>query len=150
GQVLVVGGDAFFIDFEGEPARSMAERRERQSPLKDVAGILRSFDYAAAMAIRNAQSTDESPAAEKARRTIAAVYLTQTRRAFADAYEQAAAELPHAWEASDGAEAALTLFRVEKAAYEVVYEAHFRPDWLEVPLQGLMEISQTILELANE
>src|SRR5690606_32439434 len=128
GQVLVVGGDAFFIDFEGEPERSIAERRERQSPLKDVAGILRSFDYAAAMAIREAQSTDESSAAEKARRTIAAVYLLQTRTAFQDAYCQAAVELPHAWDLSQGSDAALTLFQIEKAAYEILYEAQFRPD----------------------
>src|SRR5690606_40259512 len=96
GQVLVVGGDAFFIDFEGEPERTMAERRERQSPLKDVAGILRSFDYAAAMAIRDAQSTDESREAETARRSTAALYLEKTRTAFQNAYREAAADLPHA------------------------------------------------------
>lgn len=150
GQVLVVGGDACFIDFEGEPNRTMAERRERQSPLKDVAGMLRSFDYAAAMAIRDAQSTDESPAAEKARRTIAAVYLNQTRSAFQDAYCEAAADLPHAWNVCHGPDAALALFRIEKAAYEILYEAHFRQEWLDVPMQGLMEISQYYLERQND
>jgi maltose alpha-D-glucosyltransferase/alpha-amylase len=150
GQVLVVGGDAFFIDFEGEPERTMAERRERQSPLKDVAGILRSFDYAAAMAIRDAQSTDESPEAEKARRTIASVYLLQTRMAFKDAYCEAATGLPHAGEVCTGFDAALALFQIEKAAYEILYERHFRPDWLEVPLQGLTEISQALMEQPND
>src|SRR5690606_21935356 len=54
GQVLVVQGDAYIIDFEGEPNRSLGERRQRHSPFKDVAGMLRSFDYAAAVALRNA------------------------------------------------------------------------------------------------
>ena len=146
GQVLVVGGDAYFIDFEGEPNRTMAERRDRQSPLKDVAGMLRSFDYAAAMAIRDAQSTDESPEAEKVRRTIAARYLEQTRSAFQDAYCEAAAGLPHAWTVCHGPDAALALFRIEKAAYEILYEANFRQEWLDVPLQGLMDITQHYLE----
>src|SRR5690606_34029703 len=150
GQVLVVGGDAYFIDFEGEPNRSMAERRARQSPLKDVAGMLRSFDYAAAMAIRDAQSTDESPAAEKARRTIAAVYLNQTRNAFQVAYCDAAEGLPHAWNVCNGPDASLALFRIEKAAYEILYEANFRQEWLDVPLQGLMEICQYYLERRND
>lgn len=146
GQVLVVGGDAYFIDFEGEPNRTMAERRDRQSPLKDVAGMLRSFDYAAAMAIRDAQSTDESPEAEEARRTIAAQYLNQTRHAFQNAYCEAAAGLPHAWNVCHGPDAALALFRIEKAAYEILYEANFRQEWLDVPLQGLMDITQHYLE----
>src|SRR5690554_4626535 len=146
GQVLVVGGDAYFIDFEGEPSRTMVERRERQSPLKDVAGMLRSFDYAAAMAIRDAQSTDESPEAEKARRDTAALYLDKTRNAFQNAYCEAAAGLPHAWNVCHGPDAALALFRVEKAAYEILYEASFRQEWLDVPLQGLMEITQYYLE----
>lgn len=150
GQVLVVGGDAYFIDFEGEPNRSMAERRERQSPLKDVAGMLRSFDYAAAMAIRDAQSADSSSDAEKARSTIAGVYLSQARAAFQEAYYMAAEKLPHAWQASQGADSALALFRIEKAAYEILYEAHFRQEWLDVPMQGLMEISQQFLKRGTD
>ena len=150
GQVLVVAGDAYFIDFEGEPSRTMAERRERQSPLKDVAGMLRSFDYAAAMAIRDAQSTDESREAETARRSTAALYLEKTRTAFQNAYCEAAADLPHAWTVCHGPDAALALFRIEKAAYEILYEASFRQEWLDVPMQGLMEIAQHYLEPARE
>src|SRR5690606_16476119 len=150
GQVLVVAGDAYFIDFEGEPSRTMAERRERQSPLKDVAGMLRSFDYAAAMAIHDAQSTDESREAETARRSTAALYLEKTRTAFQNAYCEAAADLPHAWTVCHGPDAALALFRIEKAAYEILYEASFRQEWLDVPMQGLMEIAQHYLEPARE
>ena len=146
GQVLVVKGDAFFIDFEGEPSRSLQERRARHSPMKDVSGMLRSFDYAAALAIRDAHSTDVSAQADKARSTIAAAYLEQTRRAFMVAYRLAAAEVPHAWADRDGENAALALFGIEKAAYEILYEAHHRPDWLNVPLRGLGELSREYLE----
>jgi maltose alpha-D-glucosyltransferase/alpha-amylase len=140
GQVLVAHGDAYLIDFEGEPARSLEERRKRHSPLKDVAGMLRSFDYAAAMAMRNAQSTDVSPEAEQARHTIAATYRSQARSAFYDAYRVAAAQLPHAWYQRQGEAAALALFCIEKTAYEILYESRYRPDWLIVPVQGMVEL----------
>jgi maltose alpha-D-glucosyltransferase/alpha-amylase len=142
GQVLVVQGDACIIDFEGEPVRSLEERRARHSPLKDVAGMLRSFDYAAAMATRNAQGTDSSSEAEQARRQVATVYLKQSRLSFHDAYRLATASLPHAWSESGGENAALALFCIDKAAYEILYEARYRPDWLPVPVQGLLELTQ--------
>ena len=145
GQVLVVQGDAYLIDFEGEPTRSLEERRMRHSPMKDVAGMIRSFDYAAAMAIRNTQSTDASPEAEQVRRNVAENYRTQARTAFQEAYRLAAADLPHAWHERDGEVAAMTLFSLEKAAYEILYEARYRPDWLNVPVQGLVELGQNLL-----
>jgi len=137
GQVLVVKGDAYLIDFEGEPARSLDERRAKYSPFKDVSGVLRSFDYAAAMAVRNAQSVDTSPEAVAARGRVAETYLTQAREAFVEAYRLATTDLAHAWKDAKGESAALALFTLEKAAYEVVYEAEHRPNWLAVPLQGL-------------
>lgn len=149
GQVLVVQGDAFLIDFEGEPTRSLQERRTRHSPLKDVAGMVRSFDYAAAMAIRNTQSTDASPQAEAVRREVAAEYRSQARTAFLQAYSVAAADIPHAWHERGGEDAALALFSVEKAAYEILYEARYRPDWLNVPVQGLVELGQDLLRSAR-
>lgn len=142
GQVLVVQGDAYLIDFEGEPARPLAERRAKHSPLKDVTGVLRSIDYAAAMALRNAHSTDTSPEATQARQLISQTYRRDARQAFLDAYRMAAADLPHAWHERDGEGAALALFSLEKAAYEIVYEAAHRPTWIGVPLQGLMELLQ--------
>lgn len=146
GQVLVVQGDACFIDFEGEPTRTLDERRARHSPLKDVSGMLRSFDYAAAMAVRNSQSTDLSEEATQARESIAHTYIAQARTAFLEAYRAAAAELPHAWRDREGEGAALALFGIEKAAYEMLYEAHYRPDWLNVPLHGLAVLVQPLLE----
>ncbi|WP_426116856.1 maltose alpha-D-glucosyltransferase [Pseudomonas sp. DSP3-2-2] len=137
GQILVVKGDAYLIDFEGEPARPMHERRAKHSPYKDVSGVLRSFDYAAAMAVRSAQSVDTSPEAGAARRRVAEAYLSQAREAFIDGYRSTTTKLAHAWKDAKGESAALELFTLEKTAYEVVYEAENRPTWLSVPLQGL-------------
>ncbi|MNF41245.1 Trehalose synthase/amylase TreS [compost metagenome] len=143
GQVLVVQGDAYLIDFEGEPARPLDERRGKYSPYKDVSGVLRSFDYAAAMAARNAQSVDTSAQAQQARQRVARRYLHGARHAFIEAYGLATASLPHAWEDAEGESAALELFSLEKAAYEIVYEAEHRPSWLAVPLHGLYGLLST-------
>jgi maltose alpha-D-glucosyltransferase/alpha-amylase len=137
GQMLVVKGDAYLIDFEGEPARPLQERRAKYSPFKDVSGVLRSFDYAAAMAMRNAQAADTSPEASAARQHVAETYLMQARAAFLDGYKKATDGVAHAWKDAKGEAAALALFTLEKAAYEVAYEAENRPTWLSVPLQGL-------------
>ena len=142
GQVLVVKGDAYLIDFEGEPVRPLQERRAKHSPFKDVSGVLRSFDYAAAMAIRSAQSVDTSDEAAAARRRVADTYLAQARQAFIEGYGAATAGMAHQWKDKDGESAALELFTLEKAAYEVIYEAENRPSWLAVPLQGLRGLLQ--------
>ena len=136
GQILVVKGDAYLIDFEGEPARPLHERRGKHSPYKDVSGVLRSFDYAAALAL-NGQGLDHSPEAELARQRVTDRYLNDARQAFIQAYQAATSTLAHDWQEATGQDAALTLFSLEKAAYEVVYEAENRPSWLPVPLQGL-------------
>lgn len=136
GQVLVVKGDAYLIDFEGEPARPLHERRGKHSPYKDVSGVLRSFDYAAAMAL-NVQGVDHSPEADIARKRVTDRYLNEARQAFTQAYQAATSTLAHDWQDANGQDAALTLFSLEKAAYEVAYEAENRPTWLPVPLQGL-------------
>jgi maltose alpha-D-glucosyltransferase/alpha-amylase len=99
--------------------------------------VLRSFDYAAAMAMRNAQSADTSAQAETARQQVAETYLKQAREAFLDGYRKATVEVGHDWKDAKGEAAALALFTLEKAAYEVAYEAENRPTWLSVPLQGL-------------
>ncbi|WP_166361627.1 maltose alpha-D-glucosyltransferase [Pseudomonas akapageensis] len=143
GQVLVVQGDAYLIDFEGEPARPLQERRGKYSPYKDVSGVLRSFDYAAATATRNVQSADTSAQAQQARQRVSRHYLHESRHAFIEAYGLATANLPHAWEDAEGERAALELFSLEKAAYEIIYEAEHRPHWLAVPLHGLYGLLST-------
>lgn len=136
GQVLVIKGDAYLIDFEGEPARPLHERRGKHSPYKDVSGVLRSFDYAAAMAVQ-LHTVDSTADADAARKRVADRYLVEARQAFVQAYRLAAASLAHEWKDAGGEDAALALFGLEKAAYEVAYEAENRPAWLPVPLHGL-------------
>ena len=143
GQVLVVQGDAYLIDFEGEPARPLQERRAKNSPYKDVAGVVRSFDYAAAMILRSASAVDLSETAGKARQRVARRYLHQSRQAFVEAYGLASASMRHEWQQAEGARAALELFCLEKAAYEILYEAENRPSWLAVPLHGLHGLIST-------
>ncbi|MCY1519871.1 putative maltokinase [compost metagenome] len=145
GQVLVVQGDAYIIDFEGEPSRPLAERRQRHSPMKDVAGVLRSFDYAAAVARRNACGADGSPESREACAEVIGRYRANARSAFLDAYRLAANGLPHEWHGREGEGAALALFSIEKAAYEILYESGHRPDWLDVPLHGLLELARHLL-----
>jgi maltose alpha-D-glucosyltransferase/alpha-amylase len=143
GQVLVVKGDAYLIDFEGEPARPLHERRGKHSPYKDVSGVLRSFDYAGAMALNvQGQGLDHSADADAARQRVADRYLSEARQAFIQAYQQATSTLAHGWQDAKGADAALALFSLEKAAYEVAYEAENRPTWLAVPLRGLHGLLQ--------
>ncbi len=146
GQVLVLPGDVCFIDFEGEPARPLEQRRQRHSPYKDVSGLLRSFDYAAATALRSLHGTEQSEAAQQARAVISERYREQSVQAFLKAYREAASGLPHLWQQDDGEQAALALFSIEKAAYEIAYEASYRPEWLDVPLAGLVELCKPLME----
>lgn len=136
GQVLVIKGDAYLIDFEGEPARPLHERRGKHSPYKDVSGVLRSFDYAAAMAL-DGQGVEVTAQTLAARQRVTERYLREATAAFVQAYRQATASLAHAWQDPAAEDAALALFCLEKAAYEVGYEAENRPTWLPVPLHGL-------------
>jgi maltose alpha-D-glucosyltransferase / alpha-amylase len=130
GQILVSGEDAVFIDFEGEPARPLEERRGKASPLRDVAGVLRSFDYAAAMVGRNEQAAPH--VGGQRREDFLARFRTLSENAFLDAYRESL-------EAAGGElkPELLDMFLIEKAAYEIAYEAANRPTWIDVPLGGL-------------
>jgi maltose alpha-D-glucosyltransferase/alpha-amylase len=139
GQALVAHGDVFFIDFEGEPARALSERRALSSPLRDVAGMLRSFDYAAATVIAAGGSgQDETALARK--RDIVERFRQISSDAFIAAYRQAAAPVAHQWRSAHSAQDLLNLFLLEKAAYEIRYEAANRPALLHVPLRGLAQL----------
>ncbi|MBO9515420.1 MAG: maltose alpha-D-glucosyltransferase [Variovorax sp.] len=130
GQVLVTRNDFVIIDFEGEPARPIEERRKKQSPLRDVAGMLRSFNYARWSALRRAAQN----AGELARLDAAArEWETETRAAFLAGYRQALAPVLGAVD-----EQLLDLFELEKAFYELRYELDNRLDWVPVPLQGIL------------
>jgi maltose alpha-D-glucosyltransferase/alpha-amylase len=139
GQALVAQGDVIFIDFEGEPDRPLEERRAHSSPLRDVAGMLRSFDYAAATIIAaGGAGQDDTALARK--RSIVERFRQSAGKAFIAAYQEASTPIAHQWVQAHGARDLLNLFLIEKAAYEIRYEAANRPAWLHVPLFGLAQL----------
>ncbi len=143
GQVLVVQGDAFIIDFEGEPARTMEQRRARSCPMRDVAGLLRSFDYAAAAATPGRVATSEQTADR--RRNILQEFRQRASTAFLDAYRAVLNAAEPRWVPAEAEQALLDLFLLEKAAYEIRYEVANRPTWIGIPLAGLHGIAERLL-----
>ena len=142
GQVLVVQSDAYIIDFEGEPARTMEQRRARSCPMRDVAGLLRSFDYAAAAAApgRVAASGQTS----ERRQGILQDFRERASAAFLDAYRAVLQAAEPRWVPPEAEAALLDLFLLEKAAYEIKYEAANRPSWIGIPLSGLHAIAMRL------
>lgn len=139
GQILVAQDDAYFIDFEGEPAKPIAERSSKASPLRDVAGILRSFQYAAETAEVSPGVLDNERSHETYVQFLQ-VFQQRSSATFLEAYRQAGSAVPHRWQNTDGEHALTYLFVIEKAAYEICYEAANRPEWLGIPLHGLVNI----------
>ncbi|MBX6312552.1 MAG: putative maltokinase [Isosphaeraceae bacterium] len=138
GQVLWANGDYVILDFEGEPARPLVKRREKQSPLKDVVGMLRSFDYAAYAGLF--AFTRDRPGAFERLTPWARAWRDGTSAAFLGAYfatTQGASFLP-AEEAHR--DLLLRSFTLEKALYELLYELNNRPDWVRIPLQGILAL----------
>jgi len=137
GQVLLVKNDFVIIDFEGEPGRSFDQRRTLQSPLRDVAGMLRSFSYARASALRRVAATGEELAALA---PFARVWEVEARGAFLRAYDAVAAGTG-LYESLEPGRGVLGLFELEKALYELRYELDHRPEWVSIPLQGIAGIA---------
>jgi maltose alpha-D-glucosyltransferase/alpha-amylase len=138
GQVIVVQNDFFILDFEGEPARPMAERRRKGSPLRDVAGMIRSFDYAVATALR--RFTDRGPAADPRMTRLAESWRQHAIDGFRAAYRRTMRGCP-AYPASKRLARQMTsFFMLERAVYEISYELANRPGWVEIPLKGVLDI----------
>jgi maltose alpha-D-glucosyltransferase/alpha-amylase len=143
GQVLVVKTDFVILDFEGEPARPLPYRRSKQCPLKDVAGMLRSFSYAAYISLFNYTARHPEgverlvPWAQLWEHAVAAEFLRAYRET-----TQGADSLP-----SDDADfrKLLTIFLLDKAFYEVVYELNSRPEWLRIPLMGITSMLESVV-----
>ena len=136
GQVLAVKNDFSIIDFEGEPMRPLAERRQKGSPLRDVAGMLRSYAYAAAAAVR--QMGEIQPAALPVLQQRSEDWIRQVTASFRDGYQRAAVGLRSLPAEPAAADALLDFFMLEKAIYEVDYELAHRPTWLAVPLASVL------------
>ena len=135
GQVLVSNNDFLIIDFEGEPSRPLAESRRKHTPLRDVAGMLRSFSYA-----RGSTELRErtEPAIERLGPALQD-WERSARKAFLQAYA-AAMEASGVYESFDDMRGVLQLAEMEKVLYELRYEAANRPDWMHIPVQGLMAL----------
>jgi maltose alpha-D-glucosyltransferase/alpha-amylase len=135
GQVLVAQNDFVIIDFEGEPGRPIEERRRKHSPLRDVSGMLRSFNYAAQASLASLADAQGDP-------TALAAALRDWERlavaAFLDAYDEAAAGLASIPSDRRVRREMISMFAIEKALYELRYELDHRPDWVLLPVRGLL------------
>jgi maltose alpha-D-glucosyltransferase/alpha-amylase len=158
------------IDFEGEPNRTLTERRSKDSPLRDVAGALRSFAYAAAFMNKNEDSQRLDAAT---RQQILTQYLDNSESIFMQAYCKATMQggntyttnvapetqsgsnvMQERYEIPQQLQALIHLFMLERISHEIIYEAANRPAWIDVPIQSLMrlvnQINQYLIEFTNE
>ncbi|MDZ4819262.1 MAG: maltose alpha-D-glucosyltransferase [Planctomycetota bacterium] len=141
GQVLYTGKDFVILDFEGEPGRSLADRKNKRSPFQDLAGMIRSFHYAAhqgysKLVARGISTAEDAPFLGSAAR----LWAVWNSVSFLQAYlkrSEGAIFIPG--RIAD-AEHLLSHYLIEKAVYELRYELNNRPDWVEVPMQGLLEL----------
>lgn len=146
GQVLRVDDDFVILDFEGEPARPIKQRRAKQSPLKDVAGMLRSFSYAAYAGLferfegRQREASELIDWAELWQKWCSAIFLKEYRRAAGSA-----SFLPSN---PDKLARLLRFFMLDKVFYELAYELNSRPDWVRIPLQGILSLRETVTDSA--
>ena len=140
GQVLYTGRDFVIIDFEGEPGRSMSERRFKRSPLRDLAGMLRSFDYAASYALRGGRvRAEDVPLLQPA----ADLWVLWVQAAFAADYLDTVAPADLLPRDDADLRVLLDFSLLDKAVYELGYELNNRPDWVHVPVEGILRLLAT-------
>jgi maltose alpha-D-glucosyltransferase/alpha-amylase len=138
GQVLRARGDYVILDFEGEPARPLAERRAKQSPLKDVAGMLRSFSYAAYAALD--RFTQRRPGTAERLEPWVQLWQNAAAAEFLTAWRATVATNPLLTPAPLQADRLLNAYLLEKALYELLYELNNRPAWVRIPLAGILAL----------
>ena len=141
GQVLYTGKDFIILDFEGEPARPLSERRLKRSPLRDVAGMMRSFQYAAYSALwQPAMRREDVPFleiwADRWYRHVSSLFLQSYLRTTASAVF-----IPGN---SDDLQVMLEAYLLDKAVYEIGYELNNRPDWVVIPIRGIKHILKSV------
>jgi maltose alpha-D-glucosyltransferase / alpha-amylase len=138
GQVLMAKDDAYILDFEGEPRRSLAERRRKEPPARDVAGFLRSIDYATSAAL--ARAPNLSPEERVALTPRIRTWADRLADAYWETYRETLGEA-RLWPADPAqARALLELFLMEKALYEIEYELTNRPAWVHIPLEATLRL----------
>ncbi|TMB99468.1 MAG: maltose alpha-D-glucosyltransferase, partial [Chloroflexi bacterium] len=136
GQVLYTGHDFVIIDFEGEPSRSLYERRLKRLALRDVAGMLRSFSYASHTALRSEQlQASTSPRLE----SWARFWVDSVSAAFLRSYLTTAGTASFVPQTTEDLDLQLSTMLLEKALYELRYELNSRPEWVRIPLRGILE-----------
>ena len=137
GQVLYTGHDFVIIDFEGEPTRSLYERRLKRLAMRDVAGMLRSFSYASQAALRSQEIPAEKLPALQA---WARFWVDSVSAVFLKSYLGTAGSASWVPQAPEDLELQLTTMLLEKALYELRYELNLRPDWVRIPLRGILDL----------
>jgi maltose alpha-D-glucosyltransferase/alpha-amylase len=137
GQVLYTGHDFVIIDFEGEPTRSLYERRLKRLAMRDVAGMLRSFSYASQAALRTQQAPAERLAELQA---WSRFWVDSVSAVFLKSYLSTAGSASWVPQSQEDLELQLTTMLLEKALYELRYEMNLRPDWVRIPLRGILDL----------
>lgn len=142
GQVLFTGKDFVITDFEGEPARSFTERRLKRSPLRDVAGMIRSFHYAAYASV----FLDKQIRKEDFKKLLPIMdsWYIYISRIFLDAYKESVSGTLFIPKSKEDMDTLMTTFLLEKAFYELNYELNNRPDWAVIPMAGIKAIMDSI------
>ncbi len=138
GQVLRSKADFVILDFEGEPARTLAERRQKQLPLKDVAGMLRSFQYAAFSGL--AKHTTRRPEDHQQMEPWARLWVEAVSQEFLRAYRESAVGSSIVPSSDTDFQLVLDVYVLDKALYELGYELNNRPDWVHIPLAGILSL----------
>jgi maltose alpha-D-glucosyltransferase/alpha-amylase len=139
GQVLFTGKDFVIIDFEGEPTRPLSQRRLKRSPLVDVAGMLRSFSYAADTALFNELARGTVPPERTSSlEAWARMWQAWVSSAFLNEYLKTVGDAGILPKSREELSLLLRVLLLEKALYEVGYELNNRPDWLRIPLRGVL------------
>jgi maltose alpha-D-glucosyltransferase/alpha-amylase len=137
GQLLYTGKDFVVLDFEGEPARPLSERKLKRSPLRDVAGMMRSFQYAAYSALwQPAMRVEDVPFLER----WADLWYRQMSSVFLQSYLSITAGAVFVPPNPDDLQVFLEAYLLDKAVYEIGYELNNRPDWVVIPIRGIKHI----------
>lgn len=148
GQVLATGQDYIIIDFEGEPESSITDRKIKHSPLKDVAGMVRSYHYAVAAKLFNSAETEGMDAEQL--QVVSDRWFKLIRDTYLDAYFEAFGYPHPLFKNNNEINFLLLVYLLEKAVYELGYEISYRPSWVKIPLKGIVDVIREIEKVLRE